>query len=87
MKVTLQICWALATLLLLPAPPAGPQAYPTRPIKWIVPFPPGASTDTLTRMLSEQMSRRIGQPVLMEFRPGAGEMRCPNRLWPHTAFL
>jgi tripartite-type tricarboxylate transporter receptor subunit TctC len=54
------------------AAPAQAQSYPTRPIKMIVPFPPGGPIGTTARLVAEQMSARLGQPVVVEDRPGAG---------------
>ncbi len=48
-----------------------PQQYPQRPIKLIVPWAPGAFTDSLARLVGEQMGRILGQPVVVENRPGA----------------
>lgn len=48
------------------------QAYPTKPIRMVVPFPPGGTMDTLVRILSPEMSKDLGQQVLIEHRPGAG---------------
>src|SRR5215475_1022205 len=48
------------------------QAYPARPIKFIVPFPPGGLTDPVGRLLAQEMSKGLGQPVLVENRPGGG---------------
>jgi len=48
------------------------QAYPTRPIRWIVPYPAGGSTDIIARLVAQFMSDRMGQPVVIENRPGGG---------------
>ena len=46
--------------------------YPTRPVKIVVPYPPGAITDTLPRMVAEMLRAEWGQPVIIDNRPGAG---------------
>ncbi|HUP30917.1 MAG TPA: tripartite tricarboxylate transporter substrate binding protein, partial [Usitatibacter sp.] len=48
------------------------QAWPSRPIKMIVPFPAGGPTDVMTRILSDKLGQALGQPVVVENRPGAG---------------
>jgi len=47
-------------------------AFPERPIHYVIPFPPGGSTDTTGRILAEEMSKILGQPVVVENRGGAG---------------
>ena len=48
------------------------QGFPSRPIRWIVGYPPGGTTDVLARLAAEPLSRRLGQQVYIENRPGAG---------------
>jgi tripartite-type tricarboxylate transporter receptor subunit TctC len=51
---------------------AADAAYPTRPIRIIVPYPPGGSTDPTARTLGQWLSEKFGQPVVVDNRPGAG---------------
>jgi tripartite-type tricarboxylate transporter receptor subunit TctC len=67
---------ALATLLLAPLGAAA-QGYPNRPITLIVPWPAGGSTDTHLRKLAELASKHLGQPIVIENKPGAGGMLGP----------
>jgi tripartite-type tricarboxylate transporter receptor subunit TctC len=60
------------TLLTLAAPPVQAQSYPSRPIHLVLPYSPGGVVDTVGRVLAQQLSDRLGQPVVAENRPGAG---------------
>jgi tripartite-type tricarboxylate transporter receptor subunit TctC len=52
--------------------PASGQSYPSRTIRIVVPFPAGGGVDTMARILGNKLSERVGQPVQIEHRPGAG---------------
>jgi tripartite-type tricarboxylate transporter receptor subunit TctC len=67
-----QLVHAAALALGLSATLALAQAWPTRSISLIVPFPAGGTTDVLARALADRLSQSLGQPVVVESRPGAG---------------
>jgi len=62
---------AALALALASAPALAQQAYPAKPIKLIVPFPPGGSADLVARVVSQKMAENTKQPVVVENRPGA----------------
>ncbi|MCC6890010.1 MAG: tripartite tricarboxylate transporter substrate binding protein [Hyphomicrobiales bacterium] len=64
------ICGAVLSVLLCGA--AHAQAYPTRPITTIIPFAGGSASDVVSRIMLERMSKSLGQPIVVENRPGAG---------------
>jgi tripartite-type tricarboxylate transporter receptor subunit TctC len=47
------------------------QAYPTRPLRWIIGFPPGGGADTVSRIMAQWLSERLGQSIIVENKPGA----------------
>jgi tripartite-type tricarboxylate transporter receptor subunit TctC len=64
----------LATLCAAGGIPATAQTWPERPVKWVVPFSPGGANDLVARAAAEAVAKRIGQPIIIENKPGAGAM-------------
>ena len=62
----------LVTVLALALTEASAQSYPTKPIRLVVPFPPGGSLDVVARAIGQKLSEAWGQPVVIDNRPGAG---------------
>ena len=71
-RITMAIGTAVALLAALPSGAQTQQKYPSRPIRFVVPFSPGGSTDTMARLVAQKMSDNWSQPVEIENRTGAG---------------
>ena len=71
MFVSLAVTFLPALLTALPAH-AAEDSYPSRTIRWIVPYPPGGTTDILARIMAQRLSERVGQQVVVDNRGGAG---------------
>jgi tripartite-type tricarboxylate transporter receptor subunit TctC len=68
------LCLAAIGLSALIWPVAGASAldYPTRPVRWVVGYPPGGATDIVARLIAQRLSERLGQQFVIENKPGAG---------------
>jgi tripartite-type tricarboxylate transporter receptor subunit TctC len=64
----------LVTLSALATPVWAQQPYPSKPLTWVVGFPPGGGADGVTRLVSSKVSQNIGQPIVVENRPGASSI-------------
>ena len=71
MKAIKAVCLLLAAMYLPVFPQAGAQEYPSRPIRMIIPWPPGGITDVISRGLAAALSESLGQQVVIDNRPGA----------------
>ena len=65
------VAGCLLALPLLAPSLAQAQAYPSKPVRWVVPYPAGGGSDFLARTIGQTLSTQTGQPVLIENKPGA----------------
>jgi tripartite-type tricarboxylate transporter receptor subunit TctC len=71
MKTACKWLWMVMAGVLMSAP-ALAQGYPAKPVRLVVPFPAGGATDVLARVISQKASEKLGQPIIIDNRPGAG---------------
>jgi tripartite-type tricarboxylate transporter receptor subunit TctC len=67
-----RIVFAIAALLAVSALPAAAQNWPIKPVKVVIPLTAGSATDVMARIVFDEVSRQVGQPFVIENRPGAG---------------
>jgi tripartite-type tricarboxylate transporter receptor subunit TctC len=66
------IFWVIGLFILGISAPISAQTFPIKPIKIVIPFPPGGATDVVGRIIGKRMSEELGQPVIIDNKPGAG---------------
>lgn len=69
--VAVAVAVAAVAAMTLAAADGRAQSYPSRPVRLVVPYPPGGTADALIRPIAQKMSERLGQPVVLESKPGA----------------
>lgn len=72
MRLTTRITSILLLTLFAGLGVASAADYPVRPVKWIVPYPPGGTTDVLARIMAQRLTERMGQTFIVENKPGGG---------------
>src|SRR3982751_4420175 len=73
-RITLARLWALQIMIAVSISAAAQQPYPGRPIRFIVPYPPGGSTDYTAREIGQRLAERWGQQLVIDNRGGAGSL-------------
>ncbi|QGS33505.1 tripartite tricarboxylate transporter substrate binding protein (plasmid) [Cupriavidus metallidurans] len=71
-RIALRVLLATAAIAALPLGAHAADAWPSRPIQLLIPYPPGGSADLLARPLGAKLQERLGQPIVLDYRPGAG---------------
>jgi tripartite-type tricarboxylate transporter receptor subunit TctC len=74
MRAMTLLAGVLGSALMFAAGPGQAQDYPTKPIKVIIPFPPGGGGDNVGRVFAEALSKRLGQPIVIDNKPGADQV-------------
>ena len=72
MRCPIQHQLLVAVVAALATCPVSAQTYPVKPIRWIVPFPPGGGTDITTRTVTTKLAEALGQQIVIDNRPGSG---------------
>jgi len=72
LKTTLRLFGCLMLGLTAAVPVAHAVDYPVKPVKWVVPYPPAGTTDVLARIVAQWLTEKMGQPFVVENKPGAG---------------
>ena len=67
-----RVLFALCVVIAISSPLFAADSYPTRPIRFIIPYPPGGGPDVVGRLLAPELSKEFGQQAVMENRPGGG---------------
>ena len=75
MRVSRACCTILWVAFSALAGSATAQSYPTKPVRWVIPFPPGGGSDVTGRVVATALSERLGKQVIVDNRAGAGGER------------
>jgi len=73
MRISRTIAVGIGLLATMAAPHA--ETYPSKPIRWIVPFPAGSAIDSISRAIADKMALALGQPLVLQSMPGGGTVR------------